>query len=110
MLPRFVTLVVRKVCDVLKAVTLVGGVTFLHPRLRRLWWCGVCPPQIDICDVCECDNPGLSQDYHSLHHCMFGSKLKLNLIQVLTVFRCGWVILIELTNIIVKSMGWVNSC
>ena len=39
-------LVVRKVCDVLKVVTLVGGVTFVHPRLRRLWWCDVCPPQI----------------------------------------------------------------
>ena len=31
-----VTFVVLKVCDVLKAVTLVGGVTFVHPSLRRL--------------------------------------------------------------------------
>ena len=44
MLRHFVTLVVRKVCDILKVVTLVGGVTFVHPRLRRLWWCDVCPP------------------------------------------------------------------
>ena len=36
MLRHFVTFVVRKVCDVLKVVTLVGGVTFVHPRLRRL--------------------------------------------------------------------------
>ena len=44
MLRHLVTFVVRKVCDVLKVVTLVGGVTFVHPRLRRLWWCDVCPP------------------------------------------------------------------
>ena len=44
MLRHFVTFVVRKVYDVLKVVTLVGGVTFVHPRLRRLWWCDVCPP------------------------------------------------------------------
>ena len=36
MLRHLVTFVVRKVCDVLKVVTLVGGVTFVHPRLRRL--------------------------------------------------------------------------
>ena len=34
------------VCDALKVVMLVGlgGVTFVHPRLRRLWWCDVFPP------------------------------------------------------------------
>ena len=44
MLRHLVTFVVRKVCDVLKVMTLVGGETFVHPRLRRLWWCDVCPP------------------------------------------------------------------
>ena len=39
-----VSLVVRNVCDVLKVVTLVGVVTFVHPRMRRLWWRDVCPP------------------------------------------------------------------
>ena len=24
----------------------MGGVSFAHPRLRRLWWCDVCSPQI----------------------------------------------------------------
>ena len=40
----FVSLVVRKVCNVLKVVTLEGGVTFVHPRLRHLWWFDVYPP------------------------------------------------------------------
>ena len=30
----------------LKCCTLVGGMTFVHPRFRGLWWCEVCPPQI----------------------------------------------------------------
>ena len=37
MLSRFVTLVVHKVCDVLKVVTLVGGVIFVLPILRHLY-------------------------------------------------------------------------
>ena len=44
MLRRFVMLVVHKAFGVLKVVTLVVGVTFVHPRLRRSWWCDVCPP------------------------------------------------------------------
>ena len=34
-------LVVHKVCDVLKVVTRVGGVAFVHPRLRHLRRLGV---------------------------------------------------------------------
>ena len=41
MLQRFVTLVVRKVSDILKAAMFVGGVMLVHPRLRLLWWCVV---------------------------------------------------------------------
>ena len=41
MLGHLVRLVVRKVCNVLKVVTLVGGMTFVLPRLRRLWWCDI---------------------------------------------------------------------
>ena len=42
MLSRFVTLVVHKVCDVLKVVTLVGGVMFVLPILRHLYVCMFC--------------------------------------------------------------------
>ena len=42
MLSRLVTLVVHKVCDVLKVVTLVGGVMFVLPILRHLYVCMFC--------------------------------------------------------------------
>ena len=62
-----VTLVVHKVCDVLKVVTLVGGVTFDPPELQHLWCWDACPPYIaTFVDATVLSNTS--------HGCLFSSS------------------------------------